>query len=706
MSSSPDHNGRNAGRAPAKRGAAQTDLERPGLYINRELSLLQFQRRVLAQAQDPATPLLERLRFLTIASTNLDELFEVRVAGLMEQERLEMASVTSDGLTPVEVLQAFSEQAHALVAEQYRILNEILLPALASEHIRIRSAGELGAEQAKWARRYFMREVLPVLTPVALDPAHPFPRIINKSLNFMVRLEGADAFGRTSDLAVIHAPRSLPRLIALPGGRWHDFVLLSQVIEAHAGEAFPGMSVIECHPFRVTRNSDLWVDEEEVDDLLRALEGQLPRRNYGAAVRLEVRRDCAPEISEFLLEEFELSSRDLYLVDGPVNLHRLAAVYDLVQNAELKYRPFSPRVPPPLAAERDVMDVLRHRDILLHHPFDSFVPVVDLVRQAASDPHVLAIKQTLYRTDAASPIVEGLIDAAGAGKEVTVIVELRARFDEAANIDLATRLQEAGVNVVYGVVGYKAHAKMLLVVRREGRRLRRYVQLGTGNYHTRTAKAYTDLSYLTSAPDIGEDIHRLFLQLTGLGKATRLKKLLQSPFTLHKRLVRLIEQEAERARRGEQARIIAKMNHLSEPRLMRALYRASEAGVRIDLIVRTVCSLRPGISGISDNIRVRSIVGRFLEHSRVYYFYAGGDELVFGSSADWLERNMLRRVEVAFPIEDPELKARVLQDLLLTYLEDNTHTWALEADGSYRRLSPGSRRAHEAQRELLTRGSR
>ena len=662
---------------------------------------------MLAQAADPDVPVLERLRFLTIASTNLDELFEIRVAGLVEQARLGIGASTSDGLMPNEALEAIAASAHELVAEQYRTLNEALLPALESEGIRLVSADAWTPEQARWAKHTFVREVLPVLTPVALDPAHPFPQIINKSLNFMVRLAGADAFGRTSGLAVIHAPRSLPRLLRPPRTdpsaepKLDEFVLLSQVIEAYAGEAFPGMKAIECHPFRITRNSDLWIDEEEVDDLLRALEGQLPRRHYGDAVRLEVRTDCAPEIADYLLKEFDLSERDLYRVDGPVNLHRLAAIYETVHRPALKYRPFTPALPNQLTGERDVMEVLRHGDILLHHPFESFAPVVDLVRQAASDPNVLAIKQTLYRTDAASPIVEALIDAARRSKEVTAIVELRARFDEAANIDLATRLQDAGVNVVYGVVGYKAHAKMLLVVRREGRRLRRYVQLGTGNYHTRTAKAYTDLSYLTSDPDIGEDIHRLFLQLTGLGKARRLKKLLQAPFTLHARLLEWIDEEAEAARRGEPARIIIKVNHINEPRLIRALYRASQAGVDIDLIVRSVCSLVPGVPGVSERIRVRSIVGRFLEHSRVYYFFAGGKERVYGASADLLERNMIRRVEIAFPIEESALKARVIRDLLAVYLEDNTSAWMLEPDGTYRRLVPGGSRPLEAQRVLL-----
>jgi polyphosphate kinase len=693
-------------RAASARGDETRPLDDPSLYLNRELSLLEFNRRVLAQAKDEGTPLLERLRFLTISFTNLDEFFEIRVGGLKQQVDLGVSQLGPDALTPIQTLERISEVAHGLVEDQYRTYRTELRPALEEEGIRLLDQSQWTPKQARWIKRYFARGVAPVLSPMALDPAHPFPNVINKGLSFVVSLDGPDAFGRTSGIAVIHAPRSLPRLVALPKNVArgpYDFVLLSQIIQAHVGDVFPGMEALECHPFRVTRNSDLWVDEEEVDDLLRALEGELPRRNYGDAVRLEVGPDCTPEVARFLLDQFDLEDEDLYQVDGPVNLHRLAAIYFLVQRADLKYAPFVAGVPKRLSAGRSFFDVLKRGEVLLHHPFESFTPVVDFLRKAAIDPSVVAIKQTLYRTDADSPVVDALIAAARSGKEVTVVVELRARFDEAANIDLATRLQDAGINVVYGIVGYKAHAKMLLVVRREGRRLRRYVHLGTGNYHSGTARAYTDLSYLTADLRVCEDVHRLFLQLTGLGKATRLQKLLQSPFTLHKRLLALIENEAEQARSGKTARIVARMNALSEATVIQALYRASQAGVKIDLIVRGTCCLKPGIPGVSENIRVRSIVGRFLEHTRCYHFHAAGESILLASSADWLDRNLFRRVEACFPIEDEALRRRAFTETLGLYLEDNTQAWLLQPDGRYRRARPGNHRPRSAQQELLER---
>jgi len=692
---------------PARAPATSPDPRDPALYINRELSLLEFQARVLELARDPATPLLERVRFLTICSTNLDEFFEIRVSGLKQQVALQVSQAGPDGLGPQETLSRVSEAAHRLVAEQYRVLNQELLPALEKEGIRILEREQWTRSTARWVKRFFAREVLPVLTPVGLDPAHPFPRLLNKSLNFIVSLEGTDAFGRSSGIAVVQAPRSLPRLIELPRGKepggTQDFVLLSTVVHAQVGDLFPGMQVRTCHPFRVTRNSDLWVDEEETDDLLHALKGELSSRNFGDAVRLEVAEDCSGEIAESLLAEFRLEPADLYRVDGPVNLHRIAALRELVDRTDLKYPSLIPGIPRRLARARDPFQVIRRGDLLLHHPFESFAPVVELVRLAAEDPDVLAIKQTLYRTGDDSPLVEALFAAARNGKEVTAVIELRARFDEAANIKLATRLQEAGAKVVYGVVGYKTHLKALLIVRREGRRLRHYVHLATGNYHPGTARGYTDFGLLTCDRDLGEDVHKLFMQLTGLGRVPRLRKIRQSPFGLHRALLSLIQDEIENAKRGRKARIVAKLNSLSEPRIIQALYQASQAGVEVDLVVRGICCLRPGLPGVSENIRVRSILGRFLEHTRVYHFHAGGRDLVFCSSADWMARSFFTRVETCFPVEDPRARARVLEEGLELYLQDNSQAWALLPDGHYRRIKPGSGKARCAQEELLAR---
>lgn len=680
------------------------DLRNPELYLNRELSLLAFNRRVLEQARDASVPLLERLKFLCIASTNLDEFFEIRVAGL--KQRLEAGSVQAgpDNMTPQEILRAVSLRAHELVRDQYQVLNEELIPALEQERIRFIRRLEWSPAQVNWLKRYFREEVQPVLSPMGLDPAHPFPRILNKSLNFILSLEGKDAFGRNSGNAVVQAPRSLPRLIQLPpalkGNGPHDFVFLSSVIHAFVDELFPGMRVTGCYQFRVTRNSDLFVDEEEVDDLLRALEGELPSRRYGDEVRLETAEECPDEIVTELLEHFGLSEEDLYRVAGPVNLNRLMAVYDMVDRADLKYPAFTPGLPRRLTHANDVFEAIRKQDILLHHPFESFVPVIDFVRQAARDPNVVAIKQTLYRTGPESAIVNALVEAAEGGKEVTVLIELRARFDEAANIALANRLQEAGVHVLYGVVGYKTHAKMILIVRREGRKLRRYVHLGTGNYHPRTARLYTDYGLFTSHKSLGEDVHKVFMQLTSLGKVTKLKHLLQSPFSLHKGLLERIERETRQAADGKPARIVAKMNALTEPQLIQALYRASQAGVQVQLIVRGMCCLRPGIPGVSENVRVRSIVGRFLEHTRVYCFHAGGAMEVWCSSADWMERNLFRRVEVCFPVESARLRERLLADLE-SYLRDNRQAWELQPDGGWKRLAAGRGQGFSAQQALL-----
>lgn len=684
--------------------AMPPDIKHPDNYINRELSLIEFNRRVLAQALDETVPLLERLRFLGICSTNLDEFFEVRVAGLKQQIRYAVNQTAPDHLSPQHTFTQIARTVHELVAEQYRILNEILIPQLEAEKIRIIRRTKWSDKQSAWIKRFFHDELLPVLTPIGLDPAHPFPRILNKSLNFIVALEGKDAFGRDCGLAVVQAPRALPRIIRLPkdlDGGDHAFVLLSSVIHAHVSDLFAGMTSKGCYQFRVTRNSDLFVDAEEVDDLLRAVEGELSSRHYGDSVRLEVADNCPDDIALFLLKQFQLSAEDLYQVNGLVNLNRLVAIYNDVDRPDLKYPAFTPAVPTRLGGDRNFFEALQAEPLILHLPFESFSPVVEFIRQAANDPQVLAIKQTLYRTGPESAIVKALLDAARAGKEVTVVIELRARFDEQANIELANQLQRAGAHVVYGVVGYKTHAKMALIVRREGKKLRRYVHLGTGNYHTATSRFYTDFGMFFCDDDIGEDVHKLFQQLTGLGRASKLKKLLQAPFTLHKAMLEHIKRESDNARAGKPAHIIAKMNALVEPQIIQALYEASNAGVKIELIVRGVCCLRPGVLGVSENIQVRSIIGRFLEHSRIFYFLNDGAETVYLSSADWMDRNFFRRVEVCFPVEDKKCKDRVIKQGLQPYLHDNTQAWVLHTDGSYKRLKPGQQKPRTAQLMLL-----
>ncbi len=681
------------------------DLSQPELYINRELSLLEFNRRVLEQATDEDTPLLERLKFLCIASSNMDEFFEIRAAGLKQQVAYGSVQRGPDNLSPMEQLVQISATAHGIVDKQYRILNEILIPALEKEGIRFVRRTDWNSRQGNWVKRYFNRELLPVLSPIGLDPAHPFPRVLNKSLNFIVQLEGKDAFGRNSGVAIVQAPRSLPRLIRLPAScsdQPYEFVFLSSIIHAHVGDLFPGMKVRGCYQFRVTRNGDLFVDDEEVDDLLRALEGELPSRRFGDAVRLEVADVCPEEMVNFLIHQFNLQPQDVYQVNGPVNLYRMMALPDLIDRPDLKFPGFTPGIPRRITrGAGNIFEVIRKGDVLLHHPFESFSPVVDFLRQAAADGDVLAIKQTLYRTGSDSAIVAALVDAARKGKEVTVVIELRARFDEEANIEFANELQEAGAHVVYGVVGHKTHAKMILVVRREGKQLRRYVHLGTGNYHARTARLYTDYGLLTCDAAMGEDVHKLFQQLTALGRASRLKKLLQSPFTLHKTMLEHIQREIAHAEAGKPARIIAKMNALVEPQIIRALYQASQAGVRVDLIIRGVCCLRPGVKGISDNIQVRSIIGRFLEHTRIFYFQNAGEELVYCSSADWMGRNFFQRVEACFPIEDKRLRDRIIKESLVNYLADNTQAWIMQNDGGYKHCTPGNQKPRTAQLKLL-----
>ncbi|HSG88483.1 MAG TPA: polyphosphate kinase 1 [Pseudomonadales bacterium] len=682
------------------------NLSSPELFINRELSLLEFNRRVLEQAKDESIPLLERLKFLCIAASNLDEFFEIRVAGLKQQVAYGATQRGPDNMGSAEQLRRIAETGHALVDDQYRVLNEILIPRLDAENIRFLRRAEWTSKQAGWVKRHFTRELVPILSPIALDPAHPFPRVLNKSLNFIVTLEGKDAFGRNSGMAIVAAPRSLPRLVQLPESATsgpYDFVFLSSIIHQHVADLFPGMKATGCYQFRVTRNSDLFVDEEEIDDLKRALEGELSARRFGDEVRLELADDCPEDVEDFLVRQFELEDEDVYRCNGPVNLTRLMAIPDLIDRPDLKYPGFLPGIPTRIRRNDDIFEVIRRGDLILHHPFESFAPVVDFLRRAARDASVLAIRQTLYRTGADSAVVKALVDAARRGKEVTVVIELRARFDEEANIELANTLQEAGCHVVYGVVGHKTHAKMILVVRREGRALRRYVHLGTGNYHPRTARLYTDYGLFTCDAAIGDDIQKMFQQLTAMGRVAKLKKVIQSPFALHKGMLDLIAAEAENARAGKPARIMVKMNALVESQSIQALYAASQAGVKIDLIIRGVCALRPGVEGVSENITVRSIVGRFLEHTRVFYFENGDeDELVYLSSADWMERNFFRRVEACFPIEDRRIRQRIVQEALLGYLADNTQAWILQADGSYKRVSAAANaRRRVAQDKLL-----
>jgi polyphosphate kinase len=677
------------------------------LFLNRELGQLAFNRRVLAQAADETTPLLERLRFLCIVSSNLDEFFEIRVAGLHAEIEAGTSAQGPDQ-TPVRVVyREVARAAHALVDEQYRLFNDAIAPALARKGIRFLQPDDLDPAQAAWIAEYFQSSVMPVLTPIGLDPSHPFPRVLNKSLHFAVLLEGDDAYGRDAGTAIVQAPRALPRVLRLPpevAGAEYDFVTLSSMMRARVGDLFPGMTVRGCHQFRLTRNSDLFVDEEEVEDLRAALSGELPNRGFGDEVRLEISVRCPPALAEFLMTRFGLEPDDVYRVDGPVNLVRLMEVIDEVHRADLKFPPFTPGVPPRFMRAADPFEALRAGDLLLHHPYQSFDRVIAFLREAARDPRVVAIKQTVYRTGANSEIMETLIEAARSGKEVTVVLELLARFDEEANINWAQRLEQVGAHVVYGVVGTKTHAKMLLVVRREEANgvstLRRYVHLSTGNYHARTARLYTDLALFTCDEAISADVNDMFMQLTGLGRASTLRRLWQAPFTLHEHVLTAIRQETAHAREGRAAAIIARMNALLEPEVINALYEASQAGVRIDLIVRGVCALKPGMPGVSDNIRVRSIIGRFLEHTRAFYFFNDGAEDVYLSSADWMGRNFFGRVEVCFPVRDARLKQRVIDEALRACLDD-PHAWIMDAGGGYSRApaaaGPGS------QQQLLSR---
>jgi polyphosphate kinase len=684
----------------------------PAALLNRELSLLAFNRRVLGLAQDARVPLLERLRFLCILGSNLDEFFEIRVAGVKEQLR---SKVAPPGMALPDVRALFAQigaEARALIAEQYHVLNADVLPALEMAGVRLVRRTEFTAAERAWVRQYFEREVRPLLTPIGLDPAHPFPQVVNKSLNFIVELAGRDAFGRAGGIAIVKAPRVVPRVIKLPpsvAGGDHAFVMLSSVIHAHLPLLFAGRDVVNYSQFRVTRDADLWIDEEEVKNLRQALQGELPQRQFGSAVRLEVAAACPDRLAGFLLKQFELTAADLYRCDGPVNLARLASLIDEVDIAALKYRPFRPGVPSRLASAPDILAAIRKNDILLHHPYQSFDPVVEFIRRAADDPDVVAVKQTVYRTGVNSLLMEALVEAARRGKEVTVVVELMARFDEEANINWAGRLEQAGAQVVYGVFGLKTHAKLALLIRREkdgrGRpRLVPYAHLGTGNYHPRTTRLYTDFGLLTADPAICADVNEVFAHVTSLARAGRMRHLLLAPFTMHRRVLEMIRREARLAREGRPARIVAKMNALLEEGVIKALVAASQAGVEIDLVIRGACALRPGVPGETGNIRVRSILGRFLEHHRIWYFGNDGEPSVWLSSADWMGRNLFKRIEVAFPVRDPELRQRVIDEGLSAYVADNQDAWTLAADGTWKRATPrGRAKPRSAQAELLAR---
>lgn len=686
----------------------------PVPLLNREQAILEFNRRVLAQAQRPDVPLLERLRYITIVSSNLDEFFEVRFADLLEAARASTAS----SITLADMA-ALAEQAHALIDEQYAIFNDEVMPALSEQGIEILNHAERNPAQREWVAGFFEREVKPLLIPVGLDPSHPFPLVANKSLNFIVRLGGRDAFGRESSIAIVKVPRVLPRVIRLPAsvcrpGR-QSFVMLSSVIRAHLDELFTGRTVTSFSQFRVTRDSDLDVDEKEVTNLRQALRSGLTTRHFGVAIRLEVVRSCPEDLYRFLLEQFKLPEATLYRVHGPVNLVRLTELIDqagLAPGSEaLRFPPYEPVWPVKrLPRERSFFDGLRHQDVLLHHPFESFDPVVEFLREAVYDPEVLAIRQTIYRTGAKSVLMDLLIEAARRGKEVMVVVELKARFDEEANINWAERLEAVGAQVVYGIVGLKTHAKLLLVTRREpaargASTLRRYLHLSTGNYNPRTARLYTDIGYLTADPGITADADGVFQQIASLTRVRTPRHLLTAPFVLHRRLMRHINQVTEAARAGRSARIVAKCNALTDPALIRALIEASQAGAKIDLVIRGACMLPPGVPGHTDNIRVRSVVGRFLEHSRILYFRWGDtddEEALYLSSADWMSRNMFGRIELAWPVRDARLRQRVIDECLVPYLHDSLDAWDQLPDGRYQRAGTDGASAQQALMALFT----
>ena len=669
----------------------------PPEFLQRDLSILAFNERVLDWAHRPEVPVLERLRYLCIVSSNLDEFFEVRA----EPHVMGSLQAITSGQYTNDSLKAIADKTNAMVARQYALYNDDLLPTLQRHGYRLLSHGERNAEQRRWVRSYFQREVQPLLVPVGLDPAHPFPKVANKSLNFIVQLSGKDAFGRSNEIAIVKVPRVLPRVIALPdrvseGGK--AFVLLSSVIRAHLAELFPGREVGQFSQFRVTRHSDLAVDEDEIANLRMALRQGLQHRHYGQAVRLEVSPNCAPRLAEFLRTEFRLPEASVFRVNGPVNLVRLMQLIDLVPAPDLLFPPFKASFPIQLPQHGSIFTRLKAGDVVIHQPFENFDGVLAFLREAVMDPNVLAIKQTIYRAGSDTTLMDLLREAVRRGKEVTAVVELKARFDEEANINWAEQLESIGAQVVYGIVGLKTHAKMLLVTRREGRVLRRYGHLSTGNYNRRTAALYTDISYLTADDDITADMDQLFGHLASQSRLPKMKSLLVAPFNLHAQMQARIEAVGEAAARGATGRIVIKMNSLTDQPLMEALLTAGQKGAKIDLIVRGACMLPAGVAGLSDNIRVRSVIGRFLEHSRVFYFCADQDESLYLSSADWMSRNMTRRIELAWPVTDPLLRQRIIDECLIAYLHDGRDAWDLAADGQYHRVGltepgPGAQQA-------------
>ena len=676
----------------------KAETSRQHIFLDRELSQLTFNRRVLAQAEDSSLPLLERLRYLCIVSNNLDEFFEVRVASLLAQGDL------AENPALAATLARISDECHSLVKDQYAVLNKEVLPQLQAKGVHLVRHTDRNEAQRAWVKEYFEREVRPLLTPIGLDPAHPFPQVVNKSLNFIISLSGKDAFGRGTAIAIVKAPRVLPRVIRIPdhlSKNGASFCLLSSIIHSHIEDLFTGREVIAYSQFRVTRDSDLWVDEEEVKNLRQALKGELQGRQFGTSVRLEVAKNCPPELAQFLLDQFSLDPSRLYAVDGPVNLVRLTELIELAKEPGMRFEPFAPGMPAKVAAA-DIFEQLQKGDLLLHHPFQSFQTVIDFVKTAAHDPAVVAIKQTIYRTGTHSDLMESLMAAARLGKEVTVILELMARFDEEANINWADKLEQAGAQVVYGVVGLKTHAKVALVLRREEAGLQFYAHLGTGNYHLTTTKLYTDFGLLTAHQEIGREVNEVFIHLTSLTKPSRMNHLWLAPFALQNEIIKAIRNEAKIAKSGRPGRIIVKVNALVDESVIRALYAASHDGVKIDLIVRGACTLKPGVPGLSENIKVRSIIGRFLEHSRIYYFRNDLAHDVYLASADWMSRNLFRRIEVAFPVLDKALKRRVISEGLNPYLKDNSNAWELEPDGHYqRRRARGKQVTFSAQQHLM-----
>ena len=688
--------------SPASVAAAAPPVQ----FLDRDHSILAFNERVLDWAKRPDVPLLERLRFLCIVSSNLDEFFEVRTAPHLT------AAQANEQKAPysVQSFKALSSAAHDMVARQYSLYNDDLLPAFERQGIRIVSHGERNTAQRRWVKEYFEREVRPLLIPVGLDPSHPFPQVANKSLNFIVRLGGHDAFGRENDIAIVKVPRVLPRLIHMPSRGHHKedrlFVSLSSVIRAHLAELFPGREMGQFSQFRVTRHSDLAVDEDDVKNLRTALRQGLEQRHYGQAVRLEVSAGCSEYLANFLLKQFNLPAPSLYRVHGPVNLVRLTQLVDLVNDPKLLFPSYRPCYPTQLQPGQSFFERLKEGDVSIHQPFESFDGVLAFLREAVNDPQVLAIKQTIYRTGADSELMVLLREAVRRGKEVTVVVELKARFDEEANINWAEMLESIGAQVVYGVVGLKTHAKMLLVTRREGRQLARYAHLSTGNYNPRTARLYTDLSYLTADPLMTADIDNVFVHLASQSRLPKLHRLLLAPFQLHHKLIEKIDALGVAALQGKDTRLVAKMNALTDEDLMLALVRAGRCGVKIDLIVRGACMLPAQVPGVTDNIRVRSVIGRFLEHSRVFYFRCAQEETLLLSSADWMNRNMLRRVELAWPVTDPAIRQRIIDECLVAYLHDARDAWDLQPDGTYLRVnSQGDTPRHGAQAALMGRYS-